>query len=181
MHLYHRPGSRSERVLWLLEELGAPYELTTLSQAAQADAEHRRRHPLGRVPVLEEEGGPIFESAAICLQVADLYPLAGLIGRVGSHERGGTAAGDGRGAGVRYPEPGRERAEAATERFRAAARAVEDALDGHEYLVADRFGVADVLVGSVLAWADELGLLDDGFPNASAYLRRLQARPAYAY
>jgi glutathione S-transferase len=203
MRLYHMPGSRSERVLWLLEELGAPYELATLGQADQASEEHRRRHPLGRVPVVEDDRGPVFESAAICLQLADLYPEAGLIPPVASRERGlvyqwalfamteleppladvsfGTAAGDGRGAEVRYPDPGPERAAAAAARFRAAARAVEEALDGHEYLVDERFGVADLLVGSVLAWADELRLLGESFPNLSAYLTRLRARPSFAY
>jgi glutathione S-transferase len=203
LRLYHRPGSRSERVRWLLSELGAAYELTELTQADQATDEHRRRHPLGRVPVLDDGQGPVYESTAICLQLADLDPDAALIPPVGSHGRAlvyqwalfamtelesaladvsyGTAAGDGRGAGAQYPEPGPDLVAAASRRFRAAARVVDDALAGHEYLVGDRFGVADVVVGSVLSWADDVALLGDDFPGLSAYLRRLRARSGYAY
>jgi glutathione S-transferase len=95
----------------------------------------------------------------------------------------GTSAGDGRGSGMRYPQPGPEQVAAATARFRAAARVVEHALDdpSHDYLVANRFGVADVLVGSVLAWADDVGLLSQDHPKLCGYLKRLRARPAYAY
>src|SRR5438105_14430243 len=50
--------------------------------------EHRARHPLGRVPVLELDDGFVFESAAVCLHLADLHPEAGLIGPLGSHARG---------------------------------------------------------------------------------------------
>jgi glutathione S-transferase len=53
--------------------------------------EHRVRHPLGRVPVLEE--GFVFESAAICLHLADLHPHAGLAPAPGTHERCSRRAG----------------------------------------------------------------------------------------
>ncbi len=50
--------------------------------------EHRARHPLGRVPVLEDdEGRFVFESAAICLHLADLHPQAGLAPVPGTHDR----------------------------------------------------------------------------------------------
>jgi glutathione S-transferase len=49
--------------------------------------EHLLRHPLGRVPVIEEEGGFVFESAAIRLHLAELHPEAGLIPAPQSHER----------------------------------------------------------------------------------------------
>jgi glutathione S-transferase len=159
----------------MLGEVGAPHELVVVTQAEQAGAAHRRRHPLARVPVLDDGEGPVFESAAICLQLADLHADAALMPPTGSHERAlvyqwaffamtelespladvsyGTSAGDGRGGDVRYPQPGREQVAVATARFRAAARAVEDALGDNDYLVANRFGVADVLVGSVVAWA----------------------------
>src|SRR5207245_9107173 len=73
MRLYHVPRSRSTRVLWLLEELGAPYDLTVLAREDRQTPEHRERHPLGRVPVLEDEHGFVFESAALCLHLADLH------------------------------------------------------------------------------------------------------------
>ena len=86
--LYHRPmAGRPVRAAWILEEAGAPFEIVRLSLEETRDAEHRGRHPLGRVPVLEDGDGALFESAAVCLHVADLVPDAGLIGPPGSRER----------------------------------------------------------------------------------------------
>jgi hypothetical protein len=66
--LYYMPRTRSSRVLWLLAELGAPCELVKLAPEDRSSAEHRARHPLGRVPALElDDGTVMFESAAICL------------------------------------------------------------------------------------------------------------------
>src|SRR3990172_830932 len=87
MRLYHVPNTRSTRVLWLLEEIGAPYDLTVMEPAERKGPEHLERHPLGRVPAIEEEGGYVFESAAICLHLADLHPEATLTPRVETHER----------------------------------------------------------------------------------------------
>ena len=86
--LYYMPRTRSSRVLWLLEEIGAPYDLTEIRGAERRSEEHLLRHPLGRLPGLElEDGATKFESAAICLQLADLNPGAGLIGPLGSTAR----------------------------------------------------------------------------------------------
>ena len=88
LRLYYMPRTRSSRVLWLLAEVGAPYELAKLAPEERKSAEHLARHPLGRVPALElDDGTVMFESAAICLQLADLHPDAGLIAPLGSSER----------------------------------------------------------------------------------------------
>src|ERR1044071_6850246 len=79
MRVYHREhAGRPVRIPWTLEEIGAPYELVVMSREEGAGEEHRRRHPLGRVPVLEDDDGTLFESAAICLHLADRHPDAGL-------------------------------------------------------------------------------------------------------
>jgi glutathione S-transferase len=73
MRLYHREhAGRPIRVAWVLEELGEPYEITVMTREESKGEEHRVRHPLGRVPVIEDEDGFVFESAAICLHLADL-------------------------------------------------------------------------------------------------------------
>ncbi len=78
--LNYMPRTRPSRVLWLLAEIGAPCELTRLAPEEGKSAEHLARHPLGRVPALElDDGTVVFESAAICLQLADLHPDAGVI------------------------------------------------------------------------------------------------------
>ena len=87
MRLYHQPRTRSTRVLWMLEEAGASFDLTVISREDKAAPGYRKLHPLGRSPVIEEDGGAVFESVAIILQVADQHPDAGLIGGLGTHER----------------------------------------------------------------------------------------------
>src|SRR5581483_2225318 len=87
MRLYHVPRTRSTRVVWALEETGADFDVTVLAREDRQTPEHRARHPLGRVPVLEDDDGFVFESAGLCLHVADLHPEAGLTAPPGSHER----------------------------------------------------------------------------------------------
>ena len=68
------------RVLWTLEELGQPYELELMTYEQGKSEEHFARHPLGRVPVIDDGEGYVFESAAICMQLADLHPEGAMIG-----------------------------------------------------------------------------------------------------
>ena len=64
MRVFHREhAGRPVRVVWMLEELGADYEVTLFTRADALTDEHRERHPLGRVPVLETDGRFVFESA----------------------------------------------------------------------------------------------------------------------
>ena len=67
LKLHFAPNSRAGRILWLLEEAGLPYELNAMpfSMDALKSPEHRGRHPLGRVPVLDDDDVRIFESGAI--------------------------------------------------------------------------------------------------------------------
>src|SRR3954447_26234608 len=87
MRLYHQPRSRSTRVLWLAEEAGAPLDVIVIEREEKVTEDYRKMHPLSRSPAYVEEGGPVFESAALCLHLADRHPEAGLIAAPGSHER----------------------------------------------------------------------------------------------
>src|SRR5579883_2681953 len=87
MRLYHVPGTRSTRVLWALEEAGAPYELTVLAREDRQKPEHLARHPLGRVPVAEIDGQYVLESAGLILHVADSSPAAALVPEPGTRDR----------------------------------------------------------------------------------------------
>jgi len=188
LKLYHHPYSRAAGVVWTLEEVGEPYELTVMTREESQGEEHRDRHPLGRVPVLEDDEGFLFESAALCLHVADMHPEAGLVPPLGTHERAlvyqwacfapaelepalfevGTQA-----------EKDPERAAAARERFDRAADAVAGALDGNEHLVAGRFSVADVLVGTALLFTVRAGFADELPQSLKDYTGRLAQRPAF--
>jgi len=184
--LYHLPGSRSTRVLWLLEEIGGGHELEVMAKEERKSDEHARRHPLRRVPVLETDGRFLFESAALLLQLADLHPDARLNFDLGTHERGlvyqwtlfaMTELEPPILELLRSRETDEARAGKAVEAFGAAARAVEDALADREFLVGDRLSVADVAIGSVLFFGRRMELTG-GLPGVEAYLERLEARPA---
>jgi glutathione S-transferase len=180
------PRTRSSRVLWLLAEIGAPYELTKLAPAERRAPEHLARHPLGRVPALElDDSTVMFESAAICLQLADLHPEAALIGPLGSAERALTyqwvlfAMSELEGPLFRSIRDENAPDQPSRERFEQAAGALAVALGGHDWLVGDRFTVADVLCVSVLGSAHTRGLLEP-WPGLQTYVERGQARPAFA-
>jgi glutathione S-transferase len=189
MRLFHREhAGRPLRAAWVLEELGEPYELTVMTREEANGEEHRARHPLGRVPVLEDGEGFIFESAAICLHLADLHPDAGLVPPPGTHDRAlvyqwtifaPAEVESPLVEAARWAESDPERAAAARRRFDAAAGAASRALDGTEYLVGGRFTVADVLVGSALAFTRRAGFADELPANVKDYLERLAQRPAY--
>lgn len=184
IRVFHRPTSRSHRVVWMLEELGLEYEVTLFTRADALTDEHRERHPLGRVPVLEIDGRHRFESAALCLHLADLRPQAGLIPTPGTDERAlvyqwaffaMTEIEPHLVASNAEDPEGRDTGRA---QFRAAASVLEGVLADREYLVGD-FSVADVVAGSVAGDGRSRGLLE-GLPNVSAWDERLRARPARA-
>ena len=186
--LYQREGARRPlRVRWALEEAGAPYDYIVMDPEVGRGAEHARRHPLGRVPVLETDDGALFESAALCLHIADLYPQAGLIPALGSHERAKIyqwaffAMTELEPATIRVIVT--RRGSDADETAKAEARlpktadALAEALDGRVYLVDDRFTIADVVVGGVLESARHYDVLPES-PTLRSYLERLDARAA---
>jgi glutathione S-transferase len=165
--LYYMPRTRSSRVLWLLAEIHAPCGLVKLAPEQRQSAEHLARHPLGRVPALElDDGTVMFESTAICLQLADLHPGAGVIAPLGSPELAliyqwvlfGMTELEAplyrwiREAVENSADP------PSRERFAQAAAALETALDGRDWLLGDRFTVADVICASVLGGPHSRGL-----------------------
>jgi glutathione S-transferase len=188
VRLYYMPRTRSSRALWMLEEIGAPYELTEVAGAERRSEEHLARHPLGRVPALElEDGTVMFESAAICLQLADLHPGTGLSAPPGSSERALVyqwvlfAMTELEGPLFRWLAELRDGvAESSSQqRFADAATALETALDGREWVLGERFTVADVLCASILSGAHSRELLGP-WPQLRSYVERSEARPAYA-
>jgi glutathione S-transferase len=189
LHVFHREhAGRPRRVLWMLEEIGEPYELTIMNWEQGSGEEHRARHPLGRVPVVQFDDGYVFESAAICLHLADLYPDAGLIGALGTQARAMAYQWSIFAPAELEPplieaaifgEADPERAGKARARFFKAVDAVAEALGGRDYLVDVQFGVADVLVGTALSFAKRAKFPEPLSPTLEDYLTRLFERPAY--
>ena len=80
LKVHFTPGTRAGRVIWLLEELGLEYEVNILpfTKEGLKSPEHRARHALGRVPVLEDGDVSIFESGAIIQYVLERHKDGGL-------------------------------------------------------------------------------------------------------
>lgn len=194
MKLYYVPKTRASRPRWVLEELGVPYDLVRLEPGpgGTRGPEHLARHPLGHVPVLEDRGQFVFESGAICLHLADLFPEKRLLPPTGTLDRAhayqwvlfSIAEMEppliALGAEAKKPDVERNASLAteARERFRKTAMTLEAVLRDRKYLVGDAFSVADVMVGATLAWARAMRLVD-ALPALEGYLSRLRERPAW--
>ena len=189
LRVYHRVGAgRPIRVVWALEEVGADYEVVTITPEEGRGQEHLARHPLGRVPALEDEQGPMFESTALVFHVAEHYPEAGLLPPPATHER--TVA---QGWSIfamteleapaiesnRQREANPEASAKAVARCADAVAALEGALSGTPpYLFGSRFSVADIVAGGVLGVAVRVGAIEPSTTSAG-YMESLAARPAW--
>jgi len=197
MKLYHVPGSRSARVLWLLLELDLPHEVERLSMAdgSLRSPEYRAIHPLGRVPALEDEGTTFYESGAIVQYLLERYGQGRLEPPVGSPDRARYLQWFHWGEATllppivtmnahRFALPEKDRSEKAIDvAQRQLARilgVLERALEGRSYLVGDHFTAADLMVGYGVTLAKLVGELPDDLPAVQAWLAELAARPAYA-
>ncbi|MGH8688762.1 MAG: glutathione S-transferase family protein [Burkholderiales bacterium] len=88
--VHHLNNSRSQRVLWLLEELGVPYEIKRYQRDAKtmlAPPELRAVHPLGKSPVIEDGGQALAESGAIVEYLAERYGADRFVPAAGTPER----------------------------------------------------------------------------------------------
>lgn len=87
--LYYSPGKASLAPHMLLEEIGADYELRFVDTDANAhnSPEYLKLNPNGRIPTLVDDGFVLYETAAICLHLADRHPEAALVPALGSTQR----------------------------------------------------------------------------------------------
>ena len=88
--LYSNPMSRGRTVQWLLDELGAPYDLKVLDLAKgeQKTPQYLAINPMGKVPAIVHRGVVVTEAAAICVYLADAFPQAGLAPKLDDPKRG---------------------------------------------------------------------------------------------
>jgi glutathione S-transferase len=88
--VHHLNNSRSQRVLWLLEELGVPYEVKRYQRDAKtmlAPPELKQVHPLGKSPVVTEDGKTIAETGAIVEYILERYGAGRLVPPAGSDDK----------------------------------------------------------------------------------------------
>jgi glutathione S-transferase len=186
LKLYHAPRSRSSRILWLLEELGADCEIAYTNIARQdgsGEEDEDNPHPDKKVPALVHNGVVITESSAIVLYLTDLYPAAGLGPKADDPKRGEYLTWLFYYSGVIEPVVTFELAglgdhPTVMRTFRGRAetdRRIMEALKHGPYLLGDTFSGVDILIASMGAWARTMlptgKLMDD-------YLARCTARPA---
>ena len=193
--LYHCVSARSFRPLWMMEELGLPYEVIVLPFPPRVWARsYLDVNPLGTVPLMIDGDTRMTESAAICQYLCACSAPTPL--QVEPGEKGYGAYlnflhfGE---ATLTFPqtlvlrysrfEPEHRRQPVVAQDygkwFLARLRTLEPLLADHAYLCADRFTAADVSVGYALLLAQHIGLADRFTPAVTAYWERIQQREAY--
>jgi len=181
-------GSRVSRVLWMLEELGEPYEFVEVKLRSPRAYE---LNPSGKVPILIDEDLVITDSAAICVYLAD------------KHAQKGMGAGPGLAGRAemdswmhfaqsefeaplwnklrhRFILPQQVRVDvgpAAAYDFDSEVQALERRLVGRDFALGDRFSAVDVLLGDMGGWA-RAGKFRINSDRVQAYFDRILSRPA---
>jgi glutathione S-transferase len=193
LKLYHAPLTRSARIVWLLEELGLPYELATVPFAPPENG-FSQATPSGKFPVLQDDDCTISESGAILEYVIERHGCGRLAPRPGSALRGPylqwvhfaeATAMPPLGEIARHTlfKPAHERIQAvvddAAERVHALLAVLERELGDKTYLLGDELSGADIMMGYPLQSATWFGLLTDRYPRVHAYYTRLGARPGF--
>jgi glutathione S-transferase len=191
--VHHLENSRSQRVLWLLEELGLAYEVRRYARDPKtmlAPPELKKIHPLGKAPVIEDEGRVIAETGAI---VEYLVEKEG--GKLGPPAR--------RDSVLRYRQflhyaegsmmppllallvvnrlgvLGKPAKGTIQKMLDVHLDWLETELETRDWFAGDEFSAADIMMSFPLEASRARGGLDEGRPNLTDWLERIHARPAY--
>ena len=187
--LFHRPQTRSSRFIFLLEELGVPYQIklvTIRSRDGSGAVDPANPHPLGKVPAISDDGVVVFESPAITLYLTDKFPDKQLGPKIGDRDRGAYLSWLSYYAGVLEPAFMSKFMNVEVPRGTAgwvpvdeAVEALVKALTPGPYLLGERFSGADVLYGTTFAMFSKSPLMPTS-PVIDDYVERIVARPAFA-
>ena len=189
------PNSRAGRIIWILEELNLPYEVNRMDfhpKDLKSD-EHRSRHPLGRIPVLDDGDVRIYESGAIVEYILERHKNGNLKPEVSSEK---------------YPEylqwfhycegmvmpsintiivqtlllPEDRRDEnvlnQAKRLLSKSLEPVNQSLAEREYLIGD-FSAADIMLGHACFMSNRLGCVNEEMLNMKSYVENINKRPAF--
>jgi glutathione S-transferase len=186
--LYHASPSRSSIVLWMLEEVGQPYDIKLLKLSAgdNLKPDYLALNPMGKVPALKHGDTVITEVAAICTYLADEFPLAKLNIPVGTPKRGVYLKWLFFGPGCMEPAvidraaPRKEEARRAMlgyGDFDTTMNVVAKAVARGPWLMGEQFTAADVVIGSNIRWGTIFKLIPER-KEFTDYSARIAARPA---
>jgi glutathione S-transferase len=191
--VHHLNDSRSQRILWLLEELGAPYEIKPYQRDATtrlAPPELKAVHPLGKSPVVTDDGRTIAESGAIVDYIVRRYGGGRLAPAPGApdFEKYNEWLHYAEGSAMlplmlnmyvmRLGEAGQPLHPRIESEMANHLGYVEQSLAGRDWLVGDDLTAADVQMSFVGEVTRAFGQ-EDRYPNIKAWVARFQARPAY--
>ena len=186
--LYHSPQTRGTGILFLLEELGVPYELKVFdrSKGENHQPEFLAINPLGKFPTLAHNGTVVTEQVACYLHLADLFPEKGLAPALDDPQRG---------AYVRWMayygssfepavidralkrEPG-DKSTMAYGSYEVMQKTVFDQIAKGPYLLGERPYAVDMLWGIAMNWCRQFGLIDTN-AEVDDYIDRITSRPAF--
>jgi glutathione S-transferase len=188
IRFYHAPWSRSSMILWLLEELGADYELIEIDirQDGGVPEDYRRIQPNKKVPAVEVDGVVVTERAAIAIHLADAFPEAGLAPAIGDRMRGPyltmlaycDAVMD-PAVAARYHGLTYESNDYSFGLFDDMVTYLERVLTERAFAAGDRFSAADVSLASGLGFTMDLIKIVPERAAFRDYLDRIQQRPAW--
>ncbi len=188
--LYHHPRTRSSRFIFLLEELGVPYDIHRIANIRRPDgsgaADPENPHPHGKSPALKNGDTLVFESSAIALYLTDKFTQNGIGPVVGDPKRGAYVSWLAYYAGVM--EPAWMSAYMKWEVPRGVAGWVKTdevmdfingTLEKSPFILGDKFSAADILIATTFKQFMGSPLLEST-PLLEAYVKRVTDRPAYA-
>lgn len=188
LKFYHAPRSRSFGVLWLLEELGLPYEMEIVDIRAPGGApeSYRAIQPSKKVPAIVHDGIVVTERAAISAYLADAFPAAGLAPAIGDPRRGPYLTALAYVDGVADPAIAArvhgwtyESIAFSFGSFDDMVAHLDQRLTAQPYAAGDSFTAADTQMGAMVFYGlNMLGVLPDR-PSFRDYLGRVTARPAF--
>lgn len=192
--VHHLQVSQSERVIWLMEELGLAYDLKSYPRAAtgMADPIFQQLHPTGNAPLIQDGGVTLAESLAIFTYILDLYgngklriapgaphyadfvywfnySNAGLMPLM-MHHLFDTMSGD----------TSSMRSQVMQDRLTRNLRMIDDQLARNAYIAGPEFTAADILMHFPFGTMSQFAPVDiSANPHIRPWLDRLSARPAY--
>ncbi|MES2316388.1 MAG: glutathione S-transferase [Pseudomonadota bacterium] len=206
--VHHLNNSRSQRILWLLEELGLDYEIKKYERDAKtmlAPPELRAIHPLGKSPVITDGDTMVAESGAIIEYLVEKYGKGEFIPAAGTPEKllytyflhyaEGSAMTPllmklvfDKVATSPMPFFAKPIAKAIAQKVKSSyinpqivqnLKFMESELEHRKWFAGTEFSAADIQVSFVLEAASARGGLDTRYPKLAAFLKRIHARPAY--
>ena len=188
-------NTRAGRVIWLLEELGLEYEVNIMpfTKEGLKSEEHRSRHALGRVPVLEDGDISIFESGAIIDYILERHKNGGLKPSVDSEVFPYYLQWYHYCEGMVMPPmnqivvqtillPPERRDETVLKQAQSllskSLAPVNKNLEGKDYLIGD-FSAADLMLGNSCFMANRMRCFTDEMQNIKDYVARIEERTAF--